>query len=182
MNGDKIKLPDFLIADLYKESLVEIDNSLNVQQDLQAVPLNEEIKAEAITDKISFIGENRKNIIIIINQPSKELSKEDMTFLLNILKACQLNITDVALINAERQKVSYAAMKEQLNAFQIILFDIEPSATGLPFKIPYFQVQDYDNCKIMTAPALSALNKTTAEGKILKTKFWNSLKVIFNIS
>jgi len=183
MNGDKIKLPDFLIADLYKESLVDIrDNSIKAEKDVPSVLLAEETKAETIKDEITFAGENRKNIIIISSYTAKEMSKEDMAFLLNILKACHLNITDVAVINFTRQKVAYPDLKKELNALQIILFDIEPSSIGLPFKIPFFQVQNYDDCKIVTAPALSALNKTTAEGKILKTKFWNSLKVIFNIN
>lgn len=183
MSADKIILPDFLIADLYKSSLVDIDDLSAYQQPLPEETLPAEHEAgDTSPQKIKYYGENNKNIIVIVNQPgAKDIAKEDLFFLANILKACQLSTADIAIVNAAGQEVTYLAIKEQLNAIQILLFDAEPSVIGLPFKIPSFQVQNYAGCTIMTAPALSALNKQTQEGKLLKTKLWNSLKQVFGI-
>ena len=183
MNADKIILPDFLIADLYKDSLVAINDFTAREQGPAKETVAAENKAvEASPEKIEYYGDNAKNIIVVVNQPNTtHLNKDDLSFLTNILKACQLNAGDIAIINVAKQPVTYAAIKEQLNAIQILLFDVEPSAIGLPFKIPSFQVQNYAGCTIMPAPALSALNKQTVEGKLLKTKLWNSLKQIFGI-
>ncbi|HLL44409.1 MAG TPA: hypothetical protein VK369_14765, partial [Segetibacter sp.] len=104
------------------------------------------------------------------------------TFLINILKACQLNRADIAIVNVAKQDVTYTAIKDELGALQILLFEVEPSLIKLPFKIPAFQIQNYAGCTILTVPALSALNKPDSEGKLLKTKLWNSLKQLFGIS
>jgi hypothetical protein len=183
MNGDKIILPDFLIADLYKDSLVDIENFYDPQQAL-AGSLPEETAIEnGVAGKIKFSGENRKDITVVVDGAgSANVPKEDLAFLSNILKACQLNTSDIAIVSTGQQEVTYKEIKEQLNAHHILLFDVEPSVIGLPFKIPHFQVQHYDGCAIMPAPALKTLNKNTPEGKLLKTKLWNSLKLFFNIS
>lgn len=183
MNTDKIVLPDFLIADLYKGCLVDLDRSLNKQKTLpQEQLLTAAGVMTSLSEKIKFSGENAKNITVVINQPGKEyFNKEDHTFLTNILKACQLNPVDIAIVNVAGQQVSFTAIKDQLNALQILLFDVEPSLIRLPFKIPAFQVQEYAGCTILTAPALSDLNKQNSEGKLLKTKLWSSLRQVFKI-
>jgi hypothetical protein len=185
MNSDKMILPDFLIAALYKDSLVDLDNfspSLNSPEAKESLLTNAGVNT-LLPGKIKYLGENIKNVTIVVNQPDHTyLNKEDHTFLINILKACQLSQADIAIVNVGKEEVTYTALKEQLNALQILLFDVEPSVIKLPFKIPAFQVQNFSGCTILTAPALSALNKQDNQGRILKTKLWNSLKEVFNIT
>lgn len=182
MYPDKIRLPDFLIADLYKSCLADPDTFPNQQKPLTEKVLPAHTDATASLPKIDFFGENRKNVIIVVNQlTSGYLNKDDLTFLTSILMACQLNIADTAVVNAAKQEVTFAAIKAQFNAVKIILFNMEPSAIKLPFTIPSFQVQNYDGTTIMLAPALADINKPGNEGRLLKTKLWNSLKQVFNI-
>jgi hypothetical protein len=183
MDTQKIVLPDFLIADLYKSCLVDIHNFSPDKKKIAEDVLPTDVKPQkASDDKIKYVGENRKNVIIVINQAGAvDLNKQDLTFLTNILKACQLDMADIAIVNAATQEVTYAAIKEQLHALQIILFDAEPSFIKLPFKIPPFQIQTYGDTAILVAPALSALNKSDQEGRLLKTKLWNSLKQVFGV-
>lgn len=183
MNTDKITLPGFLIADLYKDSLVDITALSNNDQQITEETFSAKKELIPISvQKIEYYGENEKNVTVVVNETGTvHLNREDLTFLSNILKACQLSIKDIAIVNTAGQQVTYMAIKEQLNAGQILLFDTEPSIIGLPFKIPPFQIQNYAGCTIVLAPALSALNKQTVEGKLLKTKLWNSLKQVFNI-
>ncbi|MDB5249468.1 MAG: hypothetical protein JWQ40_3862 [Segetibacter sp.] len=181
MRVDKIQLPHFLIADLYKSSLVELDTFTGEQPTEKTTPTV--VAKAAENDKISYLGENGKNVIIVVSQTDAVyLKEEELTFLTNILKACQLNLADIAIVNTAAKEVTYAAIKEQLNALKLILFDVDPSAIKLPFSVPAFQVQNYAGSTIMLAPALSALNKPTADGKLLKTKLWASLQQVFGIS
>lgn len=188
MDSDKIILPDFLIADLYKSCLVDPGTSfLNAQptpEESLSINLPIENKAQTSSpDKISYYGENQKNVVIVVNQPdSINLNNEDLTFLTSILKACQLSIADIAIVNIAKQQATFTEIKEHLVALKIVLFDVEPSFIKLPFMIPLFQVQKYADSTIMLAPALSALNKPDGEGRVLKTKLWNSLKQVFSIS
>ncbi len=122
-------------------------------------------------------------MVIVVNQPEAVyLIEEELSFLTNILKACKLTLADIAIVNTATREVTYAAIKEQLNAFKLLLFDVEPSTIKLPFLIPAFQVQNYAGSTIMLAPALSALDKPTPEGKLLKTRLWAGLQQVFGIS
>lgn len=183
MNIQKIQLPDFLIADLYKDYLVDLDTSVPEPTRLNEKSETKIPAATSATQQIKYLGENAKNVIIMVNQPETEyVNSDDNGFLTNILKACQLSTADIAIINIARQEITYTLLKEQLKPLQVFLFNVEPFAIKLPFIIPSFQVQNYDGCTFMMAPALANLNQNTQEGRLLKSKLWMSLKKIFNIS
>jgi hypothetical protein len=182
MDDRKIQLPDFIIADLYKESLV----------DIRTFPLQEEIvqpsksltKTEVTVEPvaISYLGENKKKVSIIVNDPqSVHVKEEDLSFLTNILKACYLTLADIAIINHAAQTVDYENLKRELSPDKILLFDVDPSTIKLPFLVPAFQIQKFDNTTIMVAPPLHLLNQTSQEARLLKSKLWLSLKQVFNI-
>lgn len=183
MNFGKIILPDFLIADLYKSCLVDLNAYSKKKLSNGEENLNAEAESKTISSsKINFLGENLKNITIIVNQQNSiHLNKDDLTFLISILKACELNLNDIVIVNIAKQPINYIEIKTQLSALQIVLFNAEPSLIGLPFKIPPFQIQTYADTAIMLAPALSDLNKSDKESKLLKTKLWNSLRQLFSI-
>ncbi|HEX8461209.1 MAG TPA: hypothetical protein VF623_07255 [Segetibacter sp.] len=181
MREEKIRLPDFLLADLYKSSLVEITATT---PDDVVVKTPEPIKPATVaaTDQIKYLEENGKKVTIIVNQPNTAfLNKDDLTFLTNILKACQLTLADISIVNIVTQQLTFQQLKEQLGSVYILLFDVEPSTIKLPFNIPAFQVQKFDDCTIMMAPTLSILNQPSADGRVLKTKLWTSLKQMFGI-
>ena len=183
MSEKKIQLPDFLIAELYKGTLVDI--STTPWETTPAVQAEQPVGIEEIAqidEKITFLGENQKGVIIIVNQPEAVFLMEDeLTFLTNILKACYLNLADIAIINTSKYEVNYENIKTHLKPTTILLFDVEPSAIKLPFMIPAFQIQKFDGCTIMIAPALPLINQSNHNGKLLKTKLWMSLKSVFNI-
>jgi hypothetical protein len=183
MSEEKIQLPEFLIAELYKGSLVDLETFTlkTLSTEIEEGAPNEAEKSRSIK-KIRYLGENQKRVTIIVNEPEVVfLSEEDLTFLTNILKACQLTLGDIAIVNTAKQEINYEIIKEQLTPSTILLFDVEPSAVKLPFMIPAFQVQTFDSCTIMLAPALPLINATNNDGKLLKTKLWVSLKKIFSI-
>jgi hypothetical protein len=183
MSFDKIQLPDFLIADLYKDSLVELESFKEVESVKYEEKIIQKIESQVEAPKsIKFLGENRKNITVIVNTDKAAIiSDADLTFLSNILKACGFNLGDIAIANKHDQDIQFTSIREQLSANYILLFNVDPFAIGLPFTIPHFQVQPYADATIITAPALAVLNQPTEESRLLKTKLWMSLKRLFNI-
>ena len=169
MNSENNLLPPFVITSLYKNELVLIDNQKG------AAP-------QQIQKSISYLGDNKKKITILLQDTTAvHVADESLQFLTAILAACKLNMGDVAIVNTVHQPVQYTQIKTALNPSTIILFDISAAAIALPFEVPQYQVQQYDNCTLLfSAPLQSMLEKTDA-AKLEKGKLWNALKKTFNI-
>ena len=182
MNPENSLLPPFVIASLYKDELVLID-------DQKSSNANKPKKSEAvltapqeIQKPISYLGDNQKKITILLQDTTAvHLADESLQFLTAILAACKLNMGDVAIVNTVHQPVQYTQIKTELKPSTIILFDISTASIALPFEVPHYQVQQYDNCTLLfSAPLQSMLVKTDA-AKLEKGKLWNALKKTFNI-
>src|SRR3954466_34418 len=136
MSNEKIQLPDFLIADLYKGSLVDLDSFTVPEPTTASTPVPEEMEQQMQSEKIRFLGENKKNVIILVSEASAIfLLEEDLNFLTSILKACQLTQADIAIINVWEQQVNYETIKQELAPKKMLLFDVDPSTIKLPFLI-----------------------------------------------
>jgi len=182
MNPENSLLPPFVIASLYKDELVLID-------DQKSSNANKPKKGEAVVTApqeiqkpISYLGDNQKKITILLQDTTAvHLADESLQFLTAILAACKLNMGDVAIVNTVHQHVQYTQIKTELKPSTIILFDISTASIALPFEVPHYQVQQYDNCTLLfSAPLQSMLVKTDA-AKLEKGKLWNALKKTFNI-
>jgi hypothetical protein len=182
MNPENSLLPPFVIASLYKDELVLID-------DQKSSNANKTKKGEAVVTApqeiqkpISYLGDNQKKITILLQDTTAvHLADESLQFLTAILAACKLNMGDVAIVNTVHQPVQYTQIKTELKPSTIILFDISTASIALPFEVPHYQVQQYDNCTLLfSAPLQSMLVKTDA-AKLEKGKLWNALKKTFNI-
>ena len=185
MTAEKIQLPGFLIADLYKNALVEIEDT---KEDTKASTQKRSFVAEEAShakpdDGLKYLGQNEKNILIIVNtNEAAYVNDSDLQFLTNILRACNLNLGDIAIINTDIQPINFNLLKESLSAKTLLLFGVEPGDIKLPFSIPQFQVQQYAGCSIVTAPPLAELNAPTNEGKLIKSKLWRSLQTCFDLT
>ena len=169
MSFEKIQLSATQIVDLYKDNLV-IAESGNVSE--KKTPEN----------KISFLGNNQKNICIVLeDEEAVHIREEWLQLLSNMLAACKLNIGDVAIVNKSRNSISFASLKNMLTPSQIILFGMATQEIELPFTIPHYQLQQYSQCSIVCAPNFSILAPNTNDAKLEKSKLWVSLKKMFNI-
>lgn len=182
MSLDTIHLPDFLIADLYKNCLVEVEMAKESKADSA---INNKLTKGQKQEKppaIKYLGQNEKQVAVIVNNSKVDFVNDaEKLFLTSILKACGFNLSDIAVINLNNQIHTYQELKENLSSRYLLLFGVEPSSIKLPFTIPVFQVQQYDGCTIIVAPALNELNNATPDGKLLKTKLWLSLQRCFEI-
>lgn len=176
MNSSKIQLPDFVISDLYKNQLVVIEEAF--------IDTKLPNKAEPTPpSKPEFLGNNQKNICILVKDTQAVyLNDHSLQFLSTILTACKLNLGDVAIVNFSRTPLLYPSLKEWLSPKYILVFDIGATTLQLPFELPTYQVQSYDKCSFLFAPALDQMTADTREAKIEKSKLWLSLKTMFNIA
>ena len=166
MSLDNIQLSPLLVEKLYSKTLVDLNPAKAASENKPASNLN-------------WLGKNKKNILIVVNEPGAAyLQDDDLQLLLGILTACKLSSTeDIALLNFYTNKhADYAGLNEALNPSTIILFGVEPSALDFPLHFPHFQLQAYNGQHYLSSPALNELAANVA----LKKQLWLSLQKHFN--
>jgi hypothetical protein len=167
-----LQLPDFIIADMYKKDLVAYEGEKKSEK--------KEIKAPV--NKKWYLGENKKNVLIALNDGEAVFLRDEwLQFLSAILQACKLNLADVAIINLANQELTYKKVSEELKPQFYILFDINLKNFQLPFIVPNYQIQQYNQAKFLLAVSLLEINNSTQEAKLEKSRLWLSLKKMFNI-
>lgn len=184
MSLDKFQLPDFILAELYKDSLVELENVQEEKQRKEPEAINEEavIPQQPQKSSIKFLGQNKKNISVVVNEgKALFINEAELDFLTKILTACNLNIADIAIVNNHNQEINFQQLKDQLEAKYILLLGIEPTTIRLPFSVPHFQVQPFSDTTIFHTPPLSSMLPNTQDSRLLKSKLWLSLKTAFNL-
>ena len=166
------QLPGFVLAELYGKSLV-ITEDKEQSKSIQNKKQKQEKK---------YLGDYKKKIAVIINDAENIfLDDESLNFLSRILAPCKLNLADIALINFDKQQTNFSQLKKEMQPEFLLLFDVTALEIELPFIMPDYKVQNYDNCSILIAPSLQQLNKNSEEAKAEKTKLWKSLQTMFNL-
>ena len=165
MSLDNMQLPAFLYLAMFKNNLVNT-----------ALEKNEQFLNS--TKKIDYLGGNEKRIIFLSkDNQHKFLSEDNMKFLQGLLVACNLTIMDIAFVNISFTSITYQELTDQLNADIILIFEVTAAELDLPFAIPFFQAQNFQNQEYMLAPSFEELQKN----KEVRKKLWLCLQKIFNI-
>jgi hypothetical protein len=134
------------------------------------------------TPKQWFLGNNGKQITVLVKEEMVPyINDKHLQFLSTVLSACKLNIGDIALVNYKQFSFSFEELRGKSNPKFILAFDLQPKELKLPFTIPFYQVQDYAQCRFLFAPSLSKMEGSQADAKSEKTKLWNSLKTLFSL-
>jgi hypothetical protein len=128
------------------------------------------------------LGENKKQVTIVVNQSSiASLTDDQFTLLTSVLKACKLNMADVSIVNLANSAKNFTQLHQTLNTRFLLLFDVATSAIDLPFSIPLYQLQSYDQCQILQATSLNAMLGEEKAAKDEKMKLWNGLRKMFSL-
>ncbi|MEO7210371.1 MAG: hypothetical protein ABIY35_05470 [Chitinophagaceae bacterium] len=174
------KLPAFVLAGLFKNNLISPDRDSNNNAQFTEKKSILEIKNPE-KKAMAFLGKNLKNILIIVKEKNAEIIAEDRkNILLKILTACKLTPDDVAILNFGKKMRKFEEIKPTFLPEKVLLFDVTTKELGLPFIIPYYQVQQFDGCIYVCAPAIVLDNEERDENiKAEKKKLWTSLKKIF---
>jgi len=128
---------------------------------------------------LKSLGGNQKNILVVVkNANITYLPDEDLEFLTNILKACKLNLEDVAIVNTNNNPgEGYREYLKNWSSKIVLLFGVDPVSFDLPVNFPEFQVQSLTNTKFLYSPSLNECRTD----KLLKSKLWVSLQRIFGL-
>jgi len=185
MSTDKTILSSSVLVDLYKDSLVVVEdipleNKATVEQTLETK--KEEIKEVKWEGPIKSLGEHNKKITVIVNDPnSVHLNEMDFILLTSILNACRLTIADIALINIGKQPVGLHQILQELPSTLVLSFAVD--ATQLKVKLPstLYKVTQLGETHILFSNALSTMQGTGVEAKQEKAKLWTVLKKIFEL-
>ena len=178
MSSSPIQLPDFLIADLYKQHLVVISS----QNEQKTAPKKGTENLEKNLPKEWFLGNNQKNITLLVNEKEATYLKDESLQLLSaMLNACKLNLGDVAIVNYQNEAIPYTELKAKLKPVHLLLFDVTAKQVQLPFNVPFYQVQSYDGCQFLLAPSLETMLGTGQDAKLEKSKLWICLKKMFQV-
>ena len=166
MNIDNIQLTSSTCQSLFSNKLVE-------------TKLSGKIRNEPKDSEIDFLGENRKKVVFMVNNDKeKYISNEEMEVLINLLTACKLSMADIALVNFHpSHDTNYEMLNERFQAKYILLFGITCAELGLPFNIPHFQVQKFQEQTYLFNPPFSDL----LTNKNSKIELWNCLKRMFQL-
>jgi hypothetical protein len=165
MSLDNIQLPRITLQQLFKFSLIA------PQQDAEIPVLS--------NSGLKFLGGNQREIILLVkNKEAAYLPGDQLDFLMGILSACKLSMEDVALINiANRPSFDYHEITGNMKVKTVFIFGNLLGEIGLPFKIPEFQLQAFEEQTYLCAPSISDLQ----DNKELKRKLWLCLKQIFSL-
>lgn len=165
----KIQLPGFVIADLYKNSLVIADDVP------PAITVN---KPEATT--AVYLGGNKKHITILVNDTQNRFTDEESLHLLvNILGAFKLALADVAVINCSVTPFTYKELEAQFGTRICLLFEVSTQQIQLPFQMPDYKVQAFADCRFLRSASLQQMKGNGKDAKVEKTRLWMCLKSIF---
>ena len=167
MSLNTILLPKRIIADLYKNNLVELETTAPV------------LKSEKLESQFKFLGENKKKILIAVKYPDVVYLPDDqLGFLANLLRACKLDLGDVAVLNFKLfSGKDFSNILFYFEPKTICLFGLSPEELGLPLLFPPFQVQVFKETVYLYSPALEKIE----QDKILKSKLWVCFKKIFGL-
>ena len=161
MELNNIQLTPQMLAGLYPHVLVESASN--------TVPEEE---------SISYLGDNNKNILVLVNEPSaKYLPEKQLNFLVSVITACQLSLADTAIVNTAGKQIDYAGITGKLQAKVVLLFDVPPTDIQLPMEFPFFQVQKFRDETYVYAPSLAEVEKDVP----MKKQLWVALKKAFGI-
>lgn len=177
MSLQKVDIPRQFIASLYGENLVWL--SMNgPQKQNSPVGHSKDNVAEEVqtkqTDRISFLGQYQQKIIWLVNNEEHAFAdKADMALLESILKACGLQLSDIALINLHGGSFNFEDLKTSFTPQRIIVLG---SAFGFfPANLPLHAKTQFDDITVVTGASL----QTMQSDKEAKGKLWNLLKPIF---
>lgn len=166
MTIDNIHISNFLCHNLYKNNLI-------------GKPEVENIPEISKKTKIQHLGLNNQQILFLVdNADYKYLPDAEMEMLTNLLTACKLSVADIALVNlAHCPDITYEYLISELKSQKILTFGITSQGLKLPFIVPDFQIQKFQNQTYLFNPSLEKILNDVH----LKKNLWNCLKNLFSI-
>ena len=181
--SDVIGITNKLLRD---SPILEEDNLIDQQQENIQIQAMLAIKKQVLRarlwkarqrDHFKFVGENNRQIVILINEFTEEyIQPSSMKYLLAILKACKLELDDVAIINITKEKIELTKIMNLFSPKVILLFGIKNTDLNSSLNLNINQIFTYDKCEILVTTALNPFAPLSE-----KSELWYNLKSIFHL-
>lgn len=154
----------FFTEDVY---LVDEDRQTAFTEEIIVLPQTKEFK---------FLGQNQKQILILVADDENEVSTDEGKALLrNLLKAINLTTNDFALVNyAHYKQTSFAELKQFFQCQLLIAFGVSTVDLKLETAQTLNQMALHNDVKIILTKHLPLLDKDATAKKAL----WLSLQQI----
>jgi len=182
------QLPEFVLAGLYKDTLVITEPSTPPSAKLvvKGNEINSPEKPKVAEKQVEvpkwWYGSNSQRIAILVEDKSNVfIGEKELEFLTNILKACKLSISDIALINYARTPRSLEELIHDPGCTHFLLFGLSPAHLQLQFNFPLYQPQAVEQNQLLLAAPLSSMMSTSPAAKAEKMKLWNALQQFFQL-
>jgi hypothetical protein len=166
MSLDSLQLTKPVLRILFGRTLVETAQ-------------NQLVKNNAEASDIPSLGDNQRNILLLAsNEENTFPAGKEMELLTNLLGACRLSMSDIALVNYGDVPCSYQDLSDRFNPEKVLIFGVTTTVLGLPFTIPHFQIQSFNGQSYLTVPRI----RDFLDNPSLKKELWTSLKKLFLLS
>ena len=124
---------------------------------------------------VDYYGDINKQVVIFTAyQNQKNLITKDKLVLTRILKALNLQLEDVAVINVHKAQLNFEKLKQNFNFQQIIGFGISPEFFPKPVHLNEVKYLIEGEAVTMAPPI-----EEIAASKEYKKQLWRNLKTIF---
>ncbi|WP_290792906.1 hypothetical protein [Flavihumibacter sp. UBA7668] len=168
MSLNTIQLTGAQVANLYSSSLVLTGEETAVSPVSTPAP-------------IQFLGKNSRRFVVLVQYPDAvHISDSAFEFLSSVLKACQLNAADIAIVNLAKQNPDLNQLSDELAPAVLLNFTTIVPA-GCPLDLQQLTPTLFNRIHYMTAPGLDQLNQSTEAVKPLKRQLWEGLKTMLGI-
>jgi len=166
MSLDNFQIPLNMIPELYKDSMVVLDEK-------QIIPNS--LKSETLP----YLGGNERQILVLLeDEQNVFIHDADLTFLTDILNACSFSIADIAIVNWHQcRSFSFNDIIAITQPKFVITFGLDSSMYELPCSKDYFNIENHQDALFLNAPSLSNLYREVG----LKKTLWACLKKLFSI-
>lgn len=129
---------------------------------------------DSLKNQFLTIGKNRKKILIISDHSINENESLQHKLLVNMLKAVQLEIDDVILIQLNKN-IHFKYLLKCYDVEVCLFFGLIPKNLNLNIIGQYYKIIPFHNRKLVFAENLAVINKEKAS----KEAIWKNLKRLF---
>lgn len=136
-------------------------------------PLPESKKEEPSAAGFSYLGENNRYFLIIVDDKNHaDLNAAHKQMLMKIMGAKKLELRDLAILNlAKYPDCNFGQLKEFFSCSKLTLFGIDPTRIGLP-GMAANQPDKHMDVKVLATFGLEEMSSSTDK----KREFWNVMK------
>ncbi|MBC8054743.1 MAG: hypothetical protein H7Y13_16925 [Sphingobacteriaceae bacterium] len=155
-------------------SLPSLQKTEAVIAGAQELPVKEVVSTEE-PSYFEYLGENNKYILVLVNEPVHPfIEPKELETLVNILKAKNQELKDVAVLNIRKYpNATFAALKNFFACNSIIFFGINPTQFNIP-GIQSNQIAVHESTKILATYSIAEMLNNVDKKRV----FWNEMKKI----